>query len=204
MRSTTTCVSRLPPQAYIPFFQSPESDSMTFEVRAAAEPSSLAAGVRRIIQQADSRLPVFDVKTLTEQVDESLAEDRLVASFSTLFGLLALVLASVGLYGVMAHAVSRRTNEIGIRMALGAQPRQILDMVMRETLWLVILGVATGIPIAMGTSRLIRSELYGLSPSDPLTISMTALLMVGVAGLAGYLPARRAMKVDPLVALRYE
>jgi len=177
---------------------------MRFEVREAAEPNSLAAGVRRIIQHDDSRLPVFDVKTLTEQADESLVQDRLIASFSTLFGLLALALASVGLYGIMAHAVSRRTNEIGVRMALGAQPRQILDMVMRETLWLVILGVAIGIPIAMGASRLIRSELYGLSPSDPLTVSMTTLLMLGVASLAGYLPARRATKVDPIVALRYE
>jgi ABC-type antimicrobial peptide transport system permease subunit len=177
---------------------------MTFEVRAAAEPSSLAAGVRRIIQQADSRLPVFDVKTLTEQADESLVQDRLVASFSTLFGLLALALASVGLYGVMAHAVSRRTNEIGVRMALGAQPGQILGMVMQETLLLVALGVAVGIPVALAASRLIRSELYGLGPSDPFTISITTLLMLGVSGLAGYLPARRATKVDPMVALRYE
>ena len=193
-----------PPQAYIPFLQSPESGSMTFEVRAMMDPVSLAAGVRRVIQQADSRLPIFDVKTLSEQVDESLVQERLVASLSSLFGLLALSLASVGLYGVMAHAVSRRTNEIGIRMALGAQRGQILGMVMRETLLLVILGVTVGIPVAMGASRLIRSELYGLSPSDPLTISMTALVMLGVAGLAGYLPARRATNVDPMVALKYE
>ena len=193
-----------PPQAYVPFLQSPESGYVTIEVRASTEPSNLAAGVRRIIQRADSRLPVFDVKTLTEQADESLVQDRLVASFSTLFGLLALALASVGLYGVMAHAVSRRTNEIGIRMALGAQPRQILDMVMQETLWLVVLGVAIGIPIAMVASRLIRSELYGLSPNDPFTILITTLVMLGVASLAGYLPARRATKVDPIVALRYE
>jgi len=193
-----------PPQAYIPFLQSPESGTSTFEVRVATDPVSLAAGVRRIILQADSRLPVFDVKTLTEQVDESLVEDRLVTSFSTLFGLLALLLASVGLYGVMAHAVSRRTNEIGVRMALGAQPRQILGMAMRETLLLLVLGVAIGIPVALGASRLIRSELYGLGPSDPLTILTTTLLMLGVAGLAGYFPARRATKVDPMVALRYE
>ena len=193
-----------PPQAYVPFLQSPESGTTTIEVRAAIEPSGLEAGVRRLIQQSDSRLPVFDVKTLTEQVDESLVEDRLVASFSTLFGLLALVLASVGLYGVMAHAVSRRTNEIGVRMALGAQAGSILAMVMRETLLLVAVGVAAGVPLALGASRLVRSELYGLSSSDPITISLTALLMVTVAGLAGYLPARRATKVDPMVALRYE
>jgi predicted permease len=193
-----------PPQAYIPFLQSPESGYVTIEVRASTEPSNLAAGVRRIIQRADSRLPVFDVKTLTEQVDESLVEDRLVASFSSLFGVLALLLAAVGLYGVMAHAVSRRSNEIGVRMALGAQPRQILEMVLRETLWLVSLGVAIGIPIAMGASRLIRSELYGLRATDPLTILMMTALMLFVAGLAGYLPARRATKVDPMAALRYE
>jgi len=193
-----------PPQAYIPYLQSPESGSSTFEVRASTDPVSLAAGVRRLMQQADSRLPIFDIKTLSEQVDESLVEDRLVASFSTLFGLLALLLASVGLYGVMAHAVSRRTNEIGVRMALGAQPGQILAMVMQETLLLVALGVAVGIPVALAASRLIRSELYGLGPSDPFTISITTLLMLGVSGLAGYLPARRATKVDPMVALRYE
>jgi ABC-type antimicrobial peptide transport system permease subunit len=169
-----------------------------------ADPLSVAAGVRRVIQQADSRLPVFDVKTLTEQVDESLVQDRLTASFSSLFGLLALLLASVGLYGVMAHAVSRRTNEIGVRMALGAQRGEILGMVMRETLWLVMLGVTVGIPIALAAARLIASELYGLSPRDPLTIAITTLLMLGVAGSAGYIPARRATKVDPMVALRYE
>jgi predicted permease len=193
-----------PPQAYVPFLQAPESGTTTIEVHAATEPAGLEAGVRRLIQQADSRLPVFDAKTLTEQVDESLLEDRVMASFSTLFGLLALVLASVGLYGVMAHAVSRRTNEIGVRMALGAQPGSILAMVMRETLLLVVVGVAAGVPVALGTSRLVRSELYGLSPGDPITISLTALVMLAVAGLAGYLPARRATKVDPIVALRYE
>ena len=193
-----------PPQAYVPFLQSPESGYVTIEVRASTEPADLEAGVRRMMQRADSRLPVFDVKTLTEQADESLVEDRLVASFSTLFGLLALALASVGLYGVMAHAVSRRTNEIGVRMALGAQPGQILEMVMRETLLLVVVGVAAGVPIALGASRFIRSELYGLSPNDPFTILITTLVMLGVASLAGYLPARRATKVDPIVALRYE
>jgi predicted permease len=193
-----------PPQAYVPFLQAPESGTTTIEVRAATEPAGLAAGVRRLIQQADGRLPVFDAKTLTEQVDESLLEDRVMASFSTLFGLLALVLASVGLYGVMAHAVSRRTNEIGVRMALGAQPGSILAMVMRETLLLVVVGVAAGVPVALGTSRLVRSELYGLSPGDPITISLTALIMLAVAGLAGYLPARRATKVDPIEALRDE
>jgi predicted permease len=193
-----------PPQAYVPFLQAPESGTATIEVRTATEPTGLEAGVRRLIQRADSRLPVFDVKTLTEQADESLVEDRLLASFSTLFGLLALVLASVGLYGVMAHAISRRTNEIGVRMALGAQPGNILGMVVRETLLLVMIGVAAGVPVALGASRLIRSELYGLSPSDPITISLTALLMLAVAAVAGYLPARRATKVDPMVALRYE
>jgi ABC-type antimicrobial peptide transport system permease subunit len=104
----------------------------------------------------------------------------------------------------MAHAVSRRTNEIGVRMALGAQPGKILGMVMRETLLLVVVGVAAGVPIALGASRLVRSELYGLSPGDPFTILITTLVMLGVASLAGYLPARRATKVDPIVALRYE
>ncbi|HTS67368.1 MAG TPA: ABC transporter permease [Terriglobia bacterium] len=193
-----------PPQAYIPFLQAPESGSTTLEVRAAIDPAGLATAVRRVILQADSRLPIFDVKTLTEQVEESLVQDRLVASLSGLFGLLALLLAAIGLYGLMAHTVSRRTNEIGVRMALGARREQILGMMMGEALALAILGAAIGIPIALGATRLIRSELYGLGPGDPLTVLGTTVLMLSVAGLAGYLPARRATKVDPMVALRYQ
>jgi predicted permease len=193
-----------PPEAYIPFLQSPESGSVTLELRTTADPGRLTAAVRRAVQETDGRLPVFDVKTLTEQVDESLVQERLVASLSSLFGVLALELASIGLYGLMAYTVTRRTNEIGLRMALGAQRAQILGMIMRETLLLVAVGLGIGVPAAIGASRLIASELYGLGPGDPLTVSMATFVMLGVAALSGYLPARRASRVDPMVALRYE
>lgn len=191
-------------QAYIPFFQSPESGSMTLEVRALTDAASVSAAVHRIIQEADSRLPIFDVKTLTEQVNESVVQERLVASLSSLFGSLALLMAAIGLYGTMAYVVSRRTNEIGIRIALGAQRRQILGMVMREALLLVIVGVAIGIPVALGFGRLISSMLYDLKPTDPWILTAAASVMTAVAALAGYLPAYRASRVDPMVALRHE
>jgi ABC-type antimicrobial peptide transport system permease subunit len=131
-------------------------------------------------------------------------QERLVASLSSAFGALALLLAGVGLYGVMAYAVNRRTNEIGIRMAPGAKPAQIARMVLRETLLLVSLGLAVGIPAATAASRLIASELYGLKPNDAITILLATLVTAGVAALAGYLPARRASSVDPMIALHYE
>jgi ABC-type antimicrobial peptide transport system permease subunit len=191
------------PMAYIPLLQSPES-GVTFEVRTAMNPGSAAKAVVQAVKQTDCRLPVYGVKTLSDQLDDSLVEERLVASLSTMFGALALVLACVGLYGLMAYAVNRRTNEIGIRMALGAKRVQIAGMVLRETLLLIILGLVIGIPAGMGASHLIASELYGLKPGDPITILIGSSVMAGIAALAGYQPARRAAKVDPMVALRYE
>ncbi len=191
------------PMVYMPLFQSSVT-GVTFEVRTAMNPASATSVVLKAIKQTDSRLPVYAVKTLSDQLDDSLVEERLVASLSTMFGALTLMLACVGLYGLMAYAVTRRTNEIGIRVALGAKRAQIAGMVLRETLLLVILGLAIGIPAAMGSSRLIASELYGLKPGDPITILVASSVMAGIAALAGYLPARRAAKVDPMVALRYE
>jgi predicted permease len=193
-----------PPTAYIPFPQSSDPGSATFEVRTSTNPASVAESVRQVIQQADSRLPVFDVKTLAEQVDDSLVGERMTASLSSLFGMLALTLASVGLYGLMAHAVARRTSEIGLRMALGAPQGQILAMVMREMLLLVAVGLAIGIPTAVAASRLVASQLYGVRPDDPLTLAGATALMMTVVALAGYLPARRASRVDPIQALRCE
>ncbi len=152
----------------------------------------------------DSRLPIFNVGTLSDQVDKSLVQERLVASLSSVFGALAVILACVGLYGLMAFAVNRRRNEIGIRMALGAQRGQVAGMVLRETLLLVGAGLGIGIPAALAASRLIAAELYALKPGDPITILLASLAMACVAALAGYLPARRASRVDPMTALRYE
>jgi ABC-type antimicrobial peptide transport system permease subunit len=128
----------------------------------------------------------------------------LIAQLVSFFGVLALLLACVGLYGVMGHAVSRRTNEIGIRMALGAKSQSILWMVLRETLILVVAGIAIGVPVALSAARLVSTQLYGLSAADPLTLAAAVTLLIAVAALAGYLPARRASRVDPMVALRYE
>ena len=191
------------PMVYIPLFQAPES-GVTFEVRTGIDPASAAPALLNAVKATDNRLPVFAVKTLRTQLDDSLVQERLVASLSSAFGALALLLAGVGLYGLMAYAVNRRTNEIGIRMALGARPAEIAGMVLRETLLLVGLGLAIGIPASMIASRLIASELYGLKSSDGTTILLAILLLAGIAALAGYLPARRASRVDPMIALRYE
>jgi predicted permease len=191
------------PMVYIPLFQAPES-GVTFEVRTGIDAASAAPALLSAVKATDSRLPVFAVKTLRTQLDDSLVQERLVASLSSAFGALALLLAGVGLYGLMAYAVNRRTNEIGIRMALGARPVEIAGMVLRETLLLMGLGLGIGIPASMLASRLIASELYGLKPGDASTILLAILVTSGIAALAGYLPARRASRVDPMIALRYE
>src|SRR5262249_60785744 len=133
-----------------------------------------------------------------------LRQEKLVAELVSFFGFLALLLASIGLYGVMANGVVRRTNEIGIRMALGAERRGILWMIMRETILLVLIGIALGVPVALGAARLVASQLHDLSPADPFTLVVAALVLMGVASIAGFLPARKASKVNPLKALRYE
>jgi predicted permease len=191
------------PMVYIPLFQSPES-GVTFEVRTGIPPSNATTAMIDAVKATDGRLPVFGIKTLSNQLDESLLQERLVASLSSAFGALALLLAGVGLYGLMAYAVNRRTNEIGIRMALGARPFEIAGMMLRETLLLVGLGLAIGIPAAIVASRLIASELYGLKPDDASTMALAILVTAGIAALAGYLPALRASRVDPMIALRYE
>jgi predicted permease len=174
------------------------------EVRAAGDPASLTAEVRGAIQQIDSNLPVADVTTLTQQVNDSLGQQRAFSGLTGFFGILGLVLACVGLYGTMAYNVARRTNEMGIRMALGAQRNQVLWTVLRQTLLLIGIGIALGVPVALAAARLIASQLYGIRPSDPTTIAVAVLVRAGVGLIAGYVPARRATRVDPMVALRYE
>jgi predicted permease len=191
------------PMVYIPLFQAPES-GVTFEIRTATDPANALTAVLKAVHAMDGRLPTFDVETLSEQVNDSLIEERLVASLSGMFGALAVVLACVGLYGLMAYSVDQRIGEVALRIALGARRGQIATMIMRETLSLVVLGIAIGISAAFGASRLIASELYGLRANDPATMFIASLMLVGVAALAGYLPARRAMRIDPMVALRNE
>jgi len=141
---------------------------------------------------------------MSELVDESLRTDHFVAQLSSAFGVLAILLASVGLYGIMAFTVARRTRDIGIRMALGANRSNIVRQVLGETLILMLIGIAVGVPIALAGTRLIKSMLFGLGVADPLAIAAACVILAVIAGLAGYIPARRASQVDPMVALRYE
>jgi len=178
--------------------------AMHFEVRTGGDPSLLVPAIRRVAQGLDSSLALGDVRSQREQIDESLFQERLFARLTGFFGTLALVLGCIGVYGVMAFAVTRRTREIGIRMALGANRNEIVAMVLRETLALVAIGVVLGVSTTLEASRLVATFLFGLKPNDPLTIASAALLMVAAAAFAGYVPARRASRVDPMVALRYE
>ncbi len=149
-------------------------------------------------------IPLYNLRTLERQIERSLLNERLVATLSTAFGILATLLAVIGLYGVMAYTVARRTREIGVRMALGAATTDVLWLVMREVLLLVGSGIVLGVIGAWYLSTAVRSQLYGLTPTDPLTIAAAALILGAVALLAGYIPARRATRVNPVRALRYE
>jgi predicted permease len=191
------------PAAYYPLTQYVQYLN-DFEVRYAGDPEAIIPEVRRAIGQVDRSLPVAYSGTMAQKVNRSLASQSLIARLSTFFGLLAAFLACIGIYGLTSYAVARRTNEIGIRMAPGAEGTGVQWMVMRESLTLVAIGVAIGIPAALAAGRLVSSLLYGLKVTDPITMAIAALVMIAVAALAGYLPARRAAKVDPMVALRYE
>jgi len=194
-----------PPTCYVPYTQYPDHlGAMYFEVRTAGDPKNWLASVGDAVRSLDKEIPILDAKTQTEEIDEAVFQERIFARLTSLSGVLALLLACLGLYGLMSYSVARRSNEIGIRMALGAQRAGILRWVLIEALALVFCGLALGIPIALGAARLISSKLYGLKPNDVLTLSLATLLLVAVAILAGYIPARRATKVDPAVALRYE
>jgi predicted permease len=188
---------------YLPFLQAPEPGG-TFELRTALDPAYMQTAVLAAVKGVDGHLPVYSVKSLDDQLDSSLVEERLVASLSSVFGLLALVLTCVGLYGLMAYSVNRRTGEIGIRMALGAERARIALMVLRETLVLVGCGLAIGIPAAVVASRLIASQLFGLKAGDPGTLLAACAVMAAVTMIATYLPARRAASVEPMQALRNE
>jgi predicted permease len=192
-----------PPTMYVPHTQTRLASSV-FEVRTAGQPTGVMSAIREAVRQIDSNLPLTDVSTQIEQVERRFLQERLFAQAYTLFGGLALLLASVGLFGLMSYSVSRRTNEIGIRMALGAERQDVLRLVMGESMILVVIGVVSGLAIALGTGRFVTTLLFGLPPTDVLTIVTAVTVMVIVSGLAGYLPARRASRVDPMVALHYE
>jgi putative ABC transport system permease protein len=179
----------------------------TFELRTTGDPHSLVAGVREAMREVDSNLPLSNIRTQIEQANQTLAMERMFAKLLTLFGLIAQQLAAIGLYGVMAYGVSQRTHEIGIRMALGADRRNVLMMVVRQGMVLTVIGIAIGLGVAFVLTKYLQSftgMLFGVEARDPWTFAFIAALLGAVALLACLVPARRATKVDPLRALRYE
>jgi predicted permease len=188
------------PIAYFPV----QGGEAYFELRTMLTPASLIPVVRQVVRDVDSNLPLVDVRTQSEMVDRLLFNERLVARLSGLFALLALVLVCIGIYGLLSYEVSRRTREIGIRSALGAHPHDVIRLVIEQGIALALAGIAIGVAASFGVTRYLQSMLFGVQPSDPLTYVATALLIVVVALLSCYLPARRAANVDPMVALRYE
>ena len=188
------------PTMYVPS----SGGNISFEVRTRTNPTAMTASIRSIVNQMDSNLPVFNVHTQTELIDRLLFQERMIAKLSGFFGGLALVLACIGLYGLLSYEVSRRTREIGIRTALGAQQRDVLRMVVGQGIALAVSGGAAGIAVALAVTRYLRSMLYDVRTSDPATIATVGILLSFVALAACYVPARRATRVDPMVALRYE
>jgi predicted permease len=192
------------PFVFLPYSQSKDAGNATFYVRTNQDPVALTVTVRNLIQGFDGSLPVYGVKTLTAQVDEIMFTDRLVTIFSLCLGLLASLLAAVGLYGVMAYVVARRTREIGIRMALGATQKNVAWMILREIIGMLAVGLCVGLIAAYGIGKVVESLLFGVKAGDPVVFLIAAGLLVAVALLAGWLPSRKAANVDPMVALRYE
>jgi len=190
------------------------AEGMTYEVRASGDPLALVPAIREAVGSIDSKLPILNVKTQTQQIDEILRRERVFASTTVALGLLVLILAGLGLYGVMQYNVTRRTREIGIRMALGAGAARVLGQVMRDVLVLVAIGSVFGVGASYAATRLISAAwigiddkkplLFGVTPHDPVSLVMATLFLLAVAAIAGYLPARKAARVDPIRALRYD
>ncbi|MGB2901683.1 MAG: ABC transporter permease [Candidatus Acidiferrum sp.] len=196
---------KTPPRIYAPLFNPMwEQTTAVYEVRTFADPLSMSALLRQTVQETSPSLPAIEIRTMSGLVNDTLQTDRFIEQLSGAFGALAMLLASIGLYGIMAYTVARRTRDIGIRLALGAEPGNVLWQVLRETLVLVLIGIMIGVPAAIGGTHLVRSMLFGLGFADPVAILFAVTLLALVAALAGFLPARRASQVDPMVALRYE
>jgi predicted permease len=193
----------VPPTMYVPYAQT-RGGGVMLEVRTAGDPVSAMGGIREAVRRIDPNLPIMDMWTQMEQIERRFLQEKLFAQANAFFGGLAVVLAAVGLFGLMSYSVARRTNEIGIRMALGARSQDVLRLVMWESMTLVVVGIVIGLGVALGTSRLVETLLFGLAPTDVFSIATAILVMIVVSTLAGYLPARRASRVDPMVALHQE
>jgi ABC-type antimicrobial peptide transport system permease subunit len=189
---------------YLPVEQQSPSHRANLEVRTLADPRVMTAQVQEEIRRFNPQIRVVHTTTLERLVEESIVQDRLLARLSTWFAVLALLLAAVGLYGITSYDVHRRTNEIGLRMALGASKGNVQWMVLREVLVLVIAGAAVGIPAALAAARIVEGLLFNLTPTDPVTVAGATVTLILVAALAGYVPARRATRIDPITALRVE
>jgi predicted permease len=191
-----------PPQLFVPYVQQTQVRRLTYQIRTQTKPEAIVPALRRVVHAADSALPLVNVRTQQDQIDSDLADEWLLVSLTSAFGLLALVLASVGIYGVMAYSVAQRTKEIGIRMALGAIPRQMLAMVLAEASSLSAAATALGVGASLLVTRFVKSMLFGIAPSDPATVWGAAVLLMIVALAASWIPARRAASVQPMEALR--
>ena len=196
----------IPPVVFIPYNQGtfPPVHQMTYALRTAGDPLRYLKTVREIVHQADSRVPLTNAKTQAAEIDQTINQEITFAKLCTGFAILALVIACVGLYGTMSYNVARRTGEIGIRMALGAQRGVVVRMVLREVFTLTAAGLAMGVPTALGASKFVRSFLFGMKPNDPRALTLAVAILLTAALLAGYIPARKASRIDPMIALRHE
>lgn len=196
--------SAAPPQYMLPFVQRPRIGGMNYLVRTRTKPETVVPELRRVAQRIAPNLPLSNIRTQQQQIDAAMQQERVFVTLTSGFGLLALALASVGIYGIMAYSVAQRTNEIGVRLAVGAQPWQVRALVLKESTWLAVAGIVCGAAAALALCRLVKSMLYGIRPDDPATVTAGILILFTVALAASWIPARRAAGLDPMEALRHE
>jgi predicted permease len=193
-----------PPQFFMPYVQQKNVGVLTYAIRTRLSPAELVPALRNVVQQADRDLPIIDIRTQQEQIDGNMQMERAFAALTSGFGVLALALACVGIYGIMAYSVANRRNEIGIRMALGAQQGAVIWLVVRDVVMMLAVGAVLGLAASLAAGRLVASLLYGVKSYDPAPLAIAVLLLGAATGIAAYLPARRAARLDPMVALREE